>query len=202
MSTVRDIVSVPEAALVAILGTAGGHHIHALAHNHDVRTVTVGRRRRSMGAQHALGRGTKSRDDVDAILGELVDRVMRRLRKAGRTGRTVTLRLRFDDFTRATRGHTLDQATAHTPTILAIGRGLLATAWPTIERRGITLIGISVANLDDDGGAQLALPFARDGDSSLDTALDDVRDRFGSAAVMRASLVDREPGLSVPLLPD
>ena len=117
-------------------------------------------------------------------------------------GRTVVLRLRFDDFSRATRSHTLGQATAHTETILATARGLLAAAMPMIERRGLTLVGMAVANLEDDDAAQLALPFDRRSGSALDAALDDVRERFGSAAVTRAVLLGREQGPSVPLLPD
>ena len=68
---------------------------------------------------------------------------------SGRVGRTVVLRLRFDDFTRATRSYTLPRATAETQTILATARGLLAAAMPMIERQGLTLVGIAVANLDD-----------------------------------------------------
>jgi DNA polymerase-4 len=124
------------------------------------------------------------------------------MRAAGRVGRTVVLRLRFDDFTRATRSRTLGQATAHTRTILAAVRGLLASAIPVIERRGLTLVGIAVANLEDDAAVQLALPFDRRNGGALDAALDDVRERFGSAAVTRAVLLGREQGPSVPLLPD
>ena len=115
--------------------------------------------------------------------------------------RTVTLRLRFDDFSRATRSHTLSQATAHTPTILALARGLLASALPMIERQGITLIGITFGNLSDDRAIQLALPF-EPGGKSVDETLDHVRDRFGSAAITRAVLLGRDRGPSVPLLPD
>ena len=132
----------------------------------------------------------------------LVDRVTRRMRAAGRVGRTVVLRLRFDDFSRATRSHTLPRATAQTQTILATARGLLTTAMPMIERQGLTLVGVAVGNLDDDGAVQLALPFDRHSGSALDAALDDVRDRFGSAAVTRAVLLGRDQGLSVPMLPD
>jgi DNA polymerase-4 len=73
---------------------------------------------------------------------------------------------------------------------------------PMIAREGLTLVGISVANLDDDGAVQLALPFDRSSGTALDAALDDVRDRFGSAAVTRAVQIGRDQGLSVPLLPD
>ena len=115
----------------------------------------VGRRRGSIGSQRALGRSRKTAEAVDAVLVSLVDRVTRRMRTAGRVGRTVVLRLRFDDFSRATRSHTLPQPTAHTQTILATARWLLAAAMPMIERRGLTLVGIAVANLEDDSALQL-----------------------------------------------
>jgi DNA polymerase-4 len=123
------------------------------------------------------------------------------MRKADRVGRTVVLRVRFDDFSRATRSHTLPRATAHTETVLAAVRGLLAIATPLIEQRGLTLVGIAVANLGDDNTVQLALPLDRHS-NALDNALDDVRERFGSSAVTRAVLLGRDQGLSVPLLPD
>ena len=132
----------------------------------------------------------------------LVDRVTRRMRAAGRIGRTVVLRLRFDDFSRATRSHTLPEATAHTQTILVTARGLLTTAMPTIERRGITLVGVAVANLANAPPVQLGLPFDRHSGEALDAALDEVRARFGSAAVTRAVLLGRGQGFEVPLLPD
>lgn len=200
--TVGDVARVPEVALSALLGPAAAHHLHSLAHNRDPRPVVVGRRRRSIGSQHALGRGDRSAAELDAILVELVDRVTARLRKAERTGRTVVLRFRFDDFTRATRSHTLPEATANTTTILRNLRALVAEAMPSVERRGITLLGISVANLDDDDTQQLTLPFDAYSDGALDTALDRVRARFGTSAVTRAVLVDRAPGVTMPLLPD
>jgi DNA polymerase-4 len=202
ITTVGQVARVGEAALVAMLGIATGRHLHALAHNRDPRPVQVGRRRGSVGAQRALGRGPHTPQQVEAVVAGLVDRVTRRMRKADRTGRTVVLRLRFDDFTRATRSHTLPRATAHTQTILDAARDLLATATPMIERRGLTLVGIAVGNLDDRGYEQLELPFDRHRDGELDAALDTVRERFGSAAVIRGALLRRGEGLSVPLLPD
>jgi DNA polymerase-4 len=202
VSTVGEIARLGEAALVAMLGRAAGRHLHALAHNHDFRSVQVGRRRRSIGSQRALGRGRRSPEAIDAVVVALVDRITRRLRDGGRVGRTVVLRLRFDDFSRATRSHTLARATAETQMILATARGLLAAATPLIERRGLTLVGVSIGNLDDDGAVQLTLPFDRYSGGALDAALDEVRRRFGTAAVTRAVLLGQNPGLSVPLLPD
>jgi DNA polymerase IV len=200
--TVGEVAGLGEATLVSMVGQAAGRHLHALAHNRDPRPVDVGRRRRSIGSQRALGRSPRSPDDLDAALIALVERVTRRMRTAGRAGRTVVLRLRFDDFSRASRSHTLEWPTANTHTVLATARGLLATAMPMIRRQGITLIGVAVANLDDSGAIQLTLPFDRHSGSALDAALDGVRDRFGADAVTRAALLGRDPGLSVPLLPD
>jgi len=201
VTTVGQVAELAEAGLVSLLGRAAGRHLYALARNDDPRRVRTGRRRGSMGAQRALGRSPGSHEAIDSALVALVDRVTRRMRAAGRAGRTVVLRLRFDDFSRATRSHTLPYATAQTETILATARGLLATAMPAIERQGLTLVGVAVANFDDDP-RQLELPFARSRDDALDAALDEVRDRFGSTAVTRAVLLGRDPGLTMPLLPD
>jgi DNA polymerase-4 len=192
LTTVGDVAQLTEVALIAILGRASGRHIHALAHNRDARPVQPGRRRRSIGSQCALGRSRRSPDAIDHVLLALVDRVTRRMRAARRIGRTVVLRLRFDDFSRATRSHTLPQATAHTQVILATTRGLLATATPMIERRGLTLVGVAVGNLDDDDPVQLVLPLDRHSTSKLDAALDTLRDRFGSAVITRAVLLGRD----------
>jgi DNA polymerase-4 len=202
ITTVGEVARFPEGALVSMLGVAAGRHLHALAHNRDPRPVQVRRRRGSMGSQRALGRSRRSPEELDAIVVGLVDRVTRRMRAAGRVGRTVVLRLRFDDFSRATRSHTLPRATAQTRPILDTLRGLLAAAMPTIERQGLTLVGISVANLEDADAVQLGLPIDPYSDGALDAALDEVRDRFGSKAVTRAVLLGRDTGLTMPLLPD
>jgi DNA polymerase-4 len=202
ITRVREVAQIGEATLVEMLGRASGRHLYALAHNRDPRPVQRRRRRRSMGAQRALGRRPTSRDALDATVVALVDRLGRRLRGARRVCRTVTLRLRFDDFSRATRSRTLAEATARTAVILATSRGLVAKAMPMIESKGVTLVGFALSNLSDDGSVHLALPLDQPRALALDAAIDDVRDRFGSAALTRAVLVGRDPGISVPLLPD
>jgi DNA polymerase-4 len=198
--TVADVAALAEDELTGIVGRAAGRQLHALAHNRDPRRVQTGRRRRSIGAQRALGRRARPDDELEAVLIGLVDRVARRLRTARRVCRTVVLRLRFADFSRATRSSTLAEPTAYTDTLVHTATGLLRTSMPTIRRRGVTLIGVALTNLADLGAVQLALPFERSG--RLDAALDDVRSRFGASAVVRGALVGRDPGLSVPLLPD
>jgi DNA polymerase-4 len=201
ITSVGEVARLGEAALVSMVGQASGRHLHALAHNRDPRPVDVGRRRRSIGSQRALGRSPRSFEDLDAVVIGLVERVTRRMRGAGRAGRTVVLRLRFDDYSRATRSHTLPWPTSHSHTILVTARTLLVEAMPMIRRQGCTLVGVAVANLDDSGVIQLTLPFERH-DGALDAALDQVRERFGADAVTRAVLLGRDQGLTVPLLPD
>jgi DNA polymerase-4 len=162
--------------------------------------VRLRRRRRSIGAQRALGRKPRTPAELDTIVVGLIDRLTRRLRTARRACRTVVLRLRFDDFKRATRSHTLALATTETRTILATARALLTRAAPMIEERGLTLVGLALTNLEDSGGTQLSLPFERQ--RALDATLDELRERFGAESIMRAVLLGRDQGLTVPLLPD
>ena len=200
--TVGEVAGLAEDVLVSMLGRASGHHLHALAHNRDPRPVVVGRRRGSIGSQCALGRSRRAPGAVDAVVLSLVDRVTRRMRAANRVGRTVTLRLRFDDFSRATRSHTLPRATAETRPILLTLQGLLEGAQPLIRQRGLTLVGLAVGNLSDARAVQLALPFDPFAGGALDAALDDVRERFGSSAVTRAAQLGQRHGFTVPMLPD
>jgi DNA polymerase-4 len=202
ISTVGEVAALPESVLVSVLGPALGRHLHALAHNRDPRPVVVGRRRGSIGSQRAIGRGPHSPESIDAVVVGLVDRVTRRMRKAHRVGRTVMLRLRFADFSRISRSHTLPQPTSGTEEVLAAVRALVARALPLIREHGCTLVGIAVGNLDDDATMQLELPFDEGDADALDTALDEVHRRFGTSAVTRAVLLGRDQGFAVPLLPD
>ena len=201
LRTVGQVARLEEELLVQLLGRASGRHLHALAHNRDPRPVQTGGRRRSIGSQRALGRRATSWGVVDSSVIAIVDRVSRRLRTGRRLCRTVVLRLRFDDFTRATRSLTLPRLTDQSQTILDAARTLLASARPLIERRGITLVGLSLTNLESADRVQLCLmddwrPEA------LDAALDEVRDRYGSKSITRGVLVGRDPGIAMPLLPD
>ena len=202
ITIVGEVAQLAETTLVSMHGRASGRHIHALAHNRDPRPVEVRRRRRSIGSQRAIGRGPHTPDDLDATLVAIADRLGRRLRAAHRVFRTVVLRLRFGDFTRATRSHTLSEATARTQAILATARELLAAAMPLIERRGVTLVGLSLTNLTDDSAIQLALPFERERAGPLDATIDEVRERFGTDAITRAVLLGRGGGEEMPMLPD
>jgi DNA polymerase IV len=135
------------------------------------------------------------------MLDSLLDGVTRRLRGANVVGHTVVLRLRFDDFTRVTRSSTLAAPTAETGPLREVLRRLLADAQPMIAARGLTLVGLAVANLSDADAVQLRLPFDGGTGDALDHALDAVRDRFGGRSIGRAALLGRERGWSMPVLP-
>jgi DNA polymerase IV len=203
ITTVAQVAAMAETTLIEMCGRASGRQLHALAHNRDPRRVTTGRRRRSIGSQHAIGRRKRTAAELDAFLVAIVDRISRRLRAARRVCRTVTLRLRFDDFTtRVTRSHTFAEPTQRTEVVLAVARGLLAAAMPLIERRGITLLGVALGNLEDQDAVQLVLPLDRRPAQALDAAVDDVRERFGKEAITRAVLIGRDRGWQPPMLPD
>jgi len=202
--TVGDVATLGEGHLVAMLGVGSGRSLHALAHNRDPRRVETGKRRGSIGSQQALGGGRKSPQRIEVTLLGIVDRVTRRMRHAGRVGRTITIRMRFDDFSRATRARSLPHPTAATEPIREVALAVLGDASEMIEQRGLTLIGLSVGNLENIGDSteQLLLPFGRKDRSGLDEAVDALRDRFGHASVVRASLLNRKSNVDVPKLPD
>jgi DNA polymerase IV len=205
IETVADVAELSETLLASLVGGGMGGRLYALSHNVDARRVTTGVRRRSVGAQRALGRAGNSMSaaEVDAVVIGLIDRIASRMRAAGRTGRTVTLRLRFNDFGRATRSHTLPWATCSTHALLGTARRLVAAAAPLIAERGLTLVGFAVSEIDRDGAEQLALPFTtRAEPAAVDAAVDQVRRRYGRSALTRGVLVGRDPGLEMPHLPD
>ena len=205
VETVSDVAVLSETALTGLLGPAMGRQLFGLSRNIDRRRVVTGHRRRSVGAQRALGKAgsAMSPEQVDAVVVNLVDRITRRMRAAGRSGRTVVLRLRFDDFGRATRSHTLARATASTDVILAAARTLVNQAAPVISERGLTLIGFAVCNIDREGAEQLELPFGNGCDThTIDSAVDLVRQRYGNAALTRGVLLGRDAGWEMPHLPD
>jgi DNA polymerase IV len=209
IETVADVAELGESVLASMVGGAMGRQLYALSHNIDRRRVTTGVRRRSVGAQRALGRAGNSMSpaDVDAVVIGLIDRIAGRMRAAGRTGRTVTLRLRFNDFARVTRSHTLPWATCSTHALLGTARGLVTAAAPLIAERGLTLVGFAVSEIDRNGAEQLALPFTTSGRppgdaGAVDAAVDQVRRRYGRSALTRGVLVGRDVGLEMPHLPD
>jgi DNA polymerase-4 len=158
LGTIGEVARMTERDLIAILGSAAGRFVHAVAHNRDMAPVRRNGASRSVGAQRALGRRGANAAELDETLVMLVERITGRMAKHHRSGRVVTLRLRFGDYERATRSRALGEATERAEPILAAARELLGAARPDIEARGITLLGVTVGELDcGDGSEQLSL---------------------------------------------
>ena len=200
--TVGELAELEAATAERMLGKATGAHVHALARLRDPRPVDTTRRRGSIGSQRALGSRPRSPEELDLILTQIVDRLARRLRDGDRVCRTVVLRLRFGDFTKATRSRSLRAPTDRTAILLTVARALLAVAHTEIAERGITLIGISLSQLDRVDRVHPELPIDWGDEARLDTVLDDLRDRYGATSVSRAAQLGRDPGWSSPILPE
>jgi DNA polymerase-4 len=198
--TVAQIAALAEGELVAIVGRASGRHVHGLARNRDRRRVRTQRRRRTIGTQSAFGLSRLPEESMNKTLIGIADRVGRRMRASGLGGRTVILRMRFGDYRRATRSRSLREPTSSTRVLLATLRELLDESMPVVRERGLTMLGVTIANLTGGAGVQLELPFERPG-VELDAALDELRERYGPDAVVRGSLLGRDPGISAWLLP-
>jgi len=200
--TAGDVASLPEQVLAGALGRAAGRHLFAVVHGRTPERVVTGRARGSIGAQRAIGRGPHSPEFVRAALLGLVDRVCRRMRRAHRTAGTVVLRLRFDDYTRATRSRSFLHNTTSGADVAAAAVALLEAAEPLIRERGVTLVGIALTRLDSDAVVQPALPLDGPDLGQLDVAVDAVSERFGKGTLVRGSLLRTGEGFAVPQLPD
>ena len=113
-----------------------------------------------------------------------------RIRAANRSGRTVVLRLRFRDYKRISRSRTLPYPTAASRTVLSSARLLLAEAMPQIEERGVTMVGVALTGIERGKGVQLEMPVEPPYRPPVDAAFDEVRERFGSGVLRRASAMD------------
>ncbi|MBO9556020.1 MAG: DNA polymerase IV [Cellulomonas sp.] len=200
--TAGDVASLPEQVLAGALGRAAGRHLFAVVHGRTPERVVTGKARGSIGAQRAIGRGPHSPEFVRAALLGLVDRVCRRMRKAHRTTGTVVLRLRFDDYTRATRSRSFLHNTTSGADVAAAAVALLEAAEPLIRERGVTLVGIALTRLESDAVVQPALPLDGPDLGQLDAAVDAVSERFGKGTLVRGSLLRTGEGFAVPQLPD
>jgi len=200
--TVGQLAELEAATAERMLGKATGAHVHALARLRDPRPVDTTRRRGSIGSQRALGSRPRSAEELDLILTQIVDRLARRLRDGGRVCRTVVLRLRFGDFSKATRSRSLRAPTDRTAVLLTVARALLAAAQPELADRGITLLALSLSQLDRADRVQPELPIDWGDEARLDGVLDTLRDRYGATSVSRAAQLGRDPGWSSPILPE
>ena len=191
--TVGELAAVPARAFQSSLGPGASGALHSLSWNRDPRRVHGGRRAGSVGSQHALGRGLTDLAELTVVVLGLADRIGRRLRKKGRSGSTLSLRVRFPGPHFVSRSHTLPSPTSSTAALAELGSVLLRRATEG-EDEPVTLVGMSVSNLTTDDFLQLELEVdagdvLRAGSSldlkrrALDASVDDVRERFGRELV-------------------
>ncbi len=201
IETVGDISATPVASLAAWLGPASAWHLAALSQNRDPRPVRRRPRAKSVGSQQALGGGLTDLAELDRVVLGLADRIGRRLRAKGREGRTITVRVRFPPGQVVTRSETLDAPTAGTEAINVVATRLLRQAIDD-PSEPVTLVGVSVSGLGEGTGVQMELGWdkgaveaagsaAAAAGEAIDRQIDEIRRRFGTAAVTRAGLMGR-----------
>lgn len=210
VTTIGELAEFPVSTLRLRLGGTAAGQLHALAWNRDPRGVTPSRRARSVGAQSAFGRAGQTPEVFKRVLLDLADRVGGRLRKKERGGRTLTVRVRFDDLQSITRSRTLPSPIASTEAIHRIAWDLGREAVRSeANGRQVSLLGIRMSRLCPLVALQLELSLdlddaTRPGDETgrrfwdLDRSVDEVRDRFGKASVGAASVLMSRGGSSVP----
>jgi len=194
--TIGQLANMPGWSLQRVVGRAAGERLTALAWNRDPRHIETRRRARSAGAQSALGRKPAQVQVFRPVLRHLADRIATRLRAKSRPGRTVTVRVRFADLHSVTRSITLDAPIAATASLAEIAEELVRSALADHpDERIISLLGISVSQLERHWDVQLELPFGLDDEERrpgskrgmarwiADRAVDKIRDRFGWEAV-------------------
>jgi DNA polymerase IV len=188
--TVGDLAALPADVLETALGRSHGAHLHALAHGIDPRVVQPDQDAKSVGHEETFARDHHRHETLRIELLRLADAVASRLRRGGRSGRTITVKVRFGDFRTITRSVTLGAATDSAREIDRAARGLLAGVDPS---PGVRLLGLSVSGLDD-GAAGEQLSFDDLGDhppadwTAAEAAVDAIRARYGARAVGPASL--------------
>jgi DNA polymerase IV len=201
--TVGQLADADLPTLRRVIGQAMGNHLHALARGVDPRRVTPGEAARSVSAERTFTDDLDDPDELRTQVLRLAEKVGRRLRQSGTAGRTVTLKVRFASFETVTRSSTLMAPTDRTRDIVTLAVGLLDGL--RLERARVRLLGVGVSNLGEgDAARQLTLGGDEDvaqetvlaptlGDprwERLDRVADSVADRFGTANVSYASLLD------------
>jgi DNA polymerase-4 len=194
--TVGDLAALPAATVTSALGRASGTHLHDLANGRDPRPVVPSQAAKSVSHEVTFSRDRFRRDELDVEAVRLADAVASRLRRAGVAGRTVTVKVRFGDFTTITRSATVDGGVDSGHQLAGIARSLLDQVDPA---PGVRLLGVGVSQLGErasGGGRQLSLDDlladesgAPEADwSTAEEAMDAIRARFGDGALGPASL--------------
>jgi len=195
VTTVGELAEVPLPSLLAAVGNAHGRHLHALACGRDDREVEPDRALKSIGHEETFPQDRTEREELEGVLVRQADAVAGRLRDQALVARTVTLKVRYGDFTTITRSVTTDQPVSSGPALAEAGRRLLQQL--DLDA-GIRLLGLSASGLVDGGGQQLSFEDAIVGPwDDASRAVDDIRRRYGVSAIGPARLTRPGGGLQV-----
>ncbi|MEZ5185881.1 MAG: DNA polymerase IV [Candidatus Nanopelagicales bacterium] len=188
--TVADVAHLPRPVLRRALGDSAGEHLADLAWGRDTRPVSASAGERSVGSEHTFAGDVDDQEVIARQLLRLCDHVAARLRSAGWVGRTVSIKVRFADFTTLTRSKTMPEATD-------VGRDIYTQAAALfsglgLQRARVRLVGVRVEKLTHVEAAshQIALDEPDAGWREAETAIDRAVARFGDGVVRPASLLD------------
>ncbi|MYB87070.1 MAG: DNA polymerase IV, partial [Acidimicrobiaceae bacterium] len=199
VETVGDLASMPEASLVAALGTAAGSQLHRLANGIDDRPVVVNRMPRSISHEETFPRDLHTASELQAEVTRLGDAVSRRLRASSLVARTIVLKVRFGDFKTITRSVTLPDPTDSAREVVAAARDLLAAIDVT---PGVRLLGVGASGLVEASAQQLSFTDGTETHDAAEQVTDQIRDRFGASSIGPAAAIRGDRGLRSPLDPD
>jgi DNA polymerase-4 len=189
--TIGELAALPEATLVAALGDASGRHLHALAWAEDHRPVVPNAAAKSISHEETFATDHHEHDALEREAVRLADAVAARLRRAGLAGRTVQIKVRFGDFRTITRSATAPEPLDTGHAVVAIARRLLADVDVS---PGVRLLGVGVSQLEPVAARQLSLDDAGKASwADATKAIDEIRGRFGDAAIVPATLAGRDP---------
>jgi DNA polymerase-4 len=209
IATIGDLANVDAEHLVRFVGRSAGAQLHDLAWARDDRPVEMGRPVKSVGHEETFAVDVHDREQLRLEVTRMAEAVGSRLRASDLGGRTVTVKLRYGDFTTITRSHSLHRPVASSAELVKIAAALLSGA---DVHPGVRLLGVSVSSLETRAaasGEQLSLWEPAGGETDLasaaradlDAVVDAIRERYGVAAVGPAALVGAS-GLRVKQLGD
>jgi DNA polymerase-4 len=190
LNTVREVAHTPEKTLQRALGKAAGEHLYALAWGKDDRSVVPDAGERSIGAEHTFEQDVDDPAILHREILRLATRVAARLRKQGLVGRTVSIKVRFADFTTITRSKTLNEPTDLSREISQAAQTLYEALG--LQRARLRLVGVRIEGLAPVAGhsRQLILDAPDQGWPEAERAIDAAVARFGPDVVKPATLID------------
>jgi DNA polymerase-4 len=190
LSDVYQVQAMTESALERLVG-GEARGLKRRAHGHGGSTLRGERLPQSVSRETTLSRDLRDREELEAILLLLTARVAGQLREEQLVGRTVSLKLRHDDFRTVTRRHTLETATDLDAEIYEAARALFREAFEEVRRRnrGVRLIGVAATNLGVAAEADLFESAGRQRLRELSVAVDKVRGKYGFSAVTSGSVL-------------